>query len=197
MRAIGASRRQVTRSVLLEAGVVGLIASALGLAAGVGVAAGLKALLLSGIGIDIPAGGIVLSSKTVIVSTIAGLGVSVVSAVFPARRAAKVPPIAAMREVAVDHSSRSRRRVINGSIVTGTRCSGDGRRALRRCRYRPGRSRCRAGLHRRRRARSGAGPSDQPGHRFAAAPPEGRARQLGHGRTRCATRSAPRQRLRR
>ena len=118
MRAIGASRRQVTRSVLLEAGVVGLIASALGLAAGVGVAAGLKALL-AGLGIDIPAGGIVLTAKTVIVSAIAGLGVSVISAVFPARRAAKVPPIAAMREVAVDHSSRSRRRIINGAIVTG------------------------------------------------------------------------------
>jgi putative ABC transport system permease protein len=72
MRAIGASRKQVTRSVLLEAGVVGLIASALGLVAGVGVAAGLK-MLLSGIGIDIPAGGIVLTSKTVIVSVIAGL----------------------------------------------------------------------------------------------------------------------------
>ena len=118
MRAIGASRKQVTRSVLLEAGVAGLIASALGLAAGVGVAAGLKALL-AGLGIDIPAGGIVLTSKTVIVSAIAGLGVSVASAVFPARRAAKVPPIAAMREVAIDHSSRSRRRVVNGSIITG------------------------------------------------------------------------------
>ena len=118
MRAIGASRRQVTRSVLLEAGVVGLIASALGLAAGVGVAAGLK-MLLSGIGIEIPAGGIVLTSKTVIVSTISGLGVSIASAVFPARKAAKVPPIAAMREVAVDQSSRSRRRIVNGTIITG------------------------------------------------------------------------------
>jgi len=118
MRAIGASRKQVTRSVLLEAGVVGLIASALGLVAGVGVAAGLK-MLLSGIGIDIPAGGIVLTSKTVIISVIAGLGVSLASAVFPARRAAKVPPIAAMREVAVDQSSRSRKRAIYGSVITG------------------------------------------------------------------------------
>ncbi|HSB86452.1 MAG TPA: ABC transporter permease, partial [Ilumatobacteraceae bacterium] len=118
MRAIGASRRQVTRSVLLEAGVVGLIASALGLAAGVGVAAGLKALL-AGIGIDIPAGGVVLTSKTVIISAIAGLGVSIASAVLPARRAAKIPPIAAMRDVAIDRSSRSRRRIVNGSIVTG------------------------------------------------------------------------------
>ncbi len=118
MRAIGASRKQVTRSVLLEAGVVGLIASALGLAAGVGVAAGLK-MLLSGIGIDIPAGSVVLTSKTVIVSVIAGLGVSLASAVLPARRAAKVPPIAAMRDVAVDKSSSSRRRAIWGSVVTG------------------------------------------------------------------------------
>jgi putative ABC transport system permease protein len=94
MRALGASPRQVTGSVLFEAGVVGLIASALGLAAGVGVASGLSALL-------------------------AGLGVSIASAVLPARRAAKVPPIAAMRDVAVDHSSRSRRRIVNGTIVTG------------------------------------------------------------------------------
>ncbi|HEY7626694.1 MAG TPA: ABC transporter permease, partial [Ilumatobacteraceae bacterium] len=118
MRAIGASRRQVTRSVLLEAGVVGLIASVVGLAAGVGVAAGLKALL-AGLGIDIPAGGVVLSSKTVIVSVMSGLGVSIASAVLPARRAAKIPPVAAMRDVAIDHSSRSRRRIVNGSIVTG------------------------------------------------------------------------------
>ena len=118
MRAIGASRKQVTRSVLMEAGVVGLIASALGLAAGVGVAAGLK-MLLSGMGIDIPAGGIVLTAKTVIVSVAAGLGVSVIAAVFPARRAAKVPPIAAMRDVAVDQSNRSRRRLVNGTVIVG------------------------------------------------------------------------------
>jgi putative ABC transport system permease protein len=118
MRAIGASRRQVTRSVLLEAGVVGLIASALGLAAGVGVASGLK-MLLSGLGIDIPAGGVVLTTSTVILSVIAGLGVSIASAVFPARRAAKVPPIAAMREVAVDNSSSSRKRAVIGTLITG------------------------------------------------------------------------------
>jgi putative ABC transport system permease protein len=118
MRAIGASRRQVTRSVLFEAAVVGPIASAVGLVAGVGVAAGLKALL-EGIGIDIPAGGVVLTAKTVVVSTLAGLGVSIASAVLPARRAAKVPPIAAMRDVAVDRSSRSHRRIVNGTVVTG------------------------------------------------------------------------------
>lgn len=117
LRAIGASRKQVTRSVLIEAAAVGLIASALGLASGIGVAAGLKALL-SGLGIDIPAGSVVLTSSTVVVSVVVGLFVSIASAVLPARRAAKVPPIAAMRDVAVDRSNRSRRRVVNGAVVT-------------------------------------------------------------------------------
>ena len=62
LRAIGASRRQVLGSVLLEAVVVGLIASLAGIVAGVGVASGLKALL-GDVGLDIPAGGIVLTSK--------------------------------------------------------------------------------------------------------------------------------------
>jgi len=118
MRAIGASRRQVLGSVLFEAVVVGLIASVVGIVAGIGVASALKALLGT-IGLDIPAGGVVLSSKTVVVSIIAGLGVSVVSAVFPARKAAKVPPIAAMRDVAIDSSGSSRKRMVIGSAVGG------------------------------------------------------------------------------
>jgi putative ABC transport system permease protein len=104
--------------VLVEAVAVGLIASLLGLAAGVGVAAGIKALL-SGMGIDIPAGGVVLSNATIITSLVAGLGVSVVSAFFPARKGAKVPPIAAMRDVNVDDSGGSRRRMVSGIVVTG------------------------------------------------------------------------------
>ena len=116
MRAIGASRRQVLGSVLFEAVVVGLIASLAGLVAGVGVASGLKALL-NAVGLDIPDGGIVLKPNTVIISIVAGLGVSVVSAVFPARKAAKVPPIAAMRDVALDTSGSSRRRLVIGSAI--------------------------------------------------------------------------------
>ena len=117
LRAVGASRRQVLGSVLLEAVAVGAIASLVGLAAGVGVAAGLKALL-TGMGIDIPAGAIVVSSGTVVTSLLAGLGVSLASALFPARRASKVPPIAAMRDVAVDTSGSSRRRAVVGAVVT-------------------------------------------------------------------------------
>jgi putative ABC transport system permease protein len=117
-RAIGASKRQVLGSVLLEAVAVGLIASIVGLAAGVGVAALLKAML-GAMGIDIPAGDVVISSRTVIMSVIAGLGVSVASAVFPARKAAKVAPIEAMRDVAIDHSGNSRKRAVIGLSVIG------------------------------------------------------------------------------
>lgn len=117
LRAIGASRRQVTNSVLLEAFVVGTLAAVLGLGAGIGVAAGLKALL-DVIGFDIPATGMVLTGNTVIVSLVVGIVISLVAAWFPARRAAKVAPIAAMRDVAVERADRSRLRIGLGGLVT-------------------------------------------------------------------------------
>jgi putative ABC transport system permease protein len=118
LRALGASRRQVLGSVLIEAVAVGLVSSVLGLVAGIGVASLLQALL-AGMGLDIPAGDTVVTTGTVVVALVAGLGVSVASAIFPARRAAKVPPIAAMRDVAVDTSGRSRSRLLAGAAVTG------------------------------------------------------------------------------
>jgi putative ABC transport system permease protein len=117
MRAVGASRRQVLTGVLMEAVAVGLLASVLGMFAGIGIAAGLKGVL-AGFGIDIPAGGIVFTAKTAILSLVAGLGVSVASAYFPARRASKVPPVAAMRDLAFEHPGGSRRRTIVGAAVT-------------------------------------------------------------------------------
>jgi putative ABC transport system permease protein len=117
MRAIGASRRQVLVSVILESVAVGAVASLLGLVAGIGVAGVLKALL-GQLGIDVPAGDVVITTNTVIVSIIAGFGVSVASAVLPARRASKVAPIAAMRDVAHDDSASSRsRKVIGGGFA--------------------------------------------------------------------------------
>ena len=114
LRAIGASKRQILGSVLLEALVIGFVASAVGLALGVTVAAGLKALL-AGFGIDIPAGGIVFSVRTVIVSMGVGMLITLVAALSPARKAAKVPPVAAMRDVAAGTGGYgSKERIIVG-----------------------------------------------------------------------------------
>ena len=103
LRAIGATRRQVLGSVLVEALLVGILASLIGLAVGLGVAVGLKALL-AGFGIDIPAGGVVFRPRTVVVSLIVGIGVTLLAALAPARKAGRIPPVAAMREVATGSS---------------------------------------------------------------------------------------------
>ena len=108
LRSLGATRRQVMWTQLLEAVFIGLFASVVGLFAGVGVAGLLKAML-SAFGIDIPAGGTVFAARTAVVALVVGTGVTIVSAVFPSRRASRVPPIAAIRDVAIDHSGRSRR----------------------------------------------------------------------------------------
>jgi putative ABC transport system permease protein len=114
LRALGASRRQVLSSVLTEAVIVGIVASALGLAAGVVVAGGLQAML-AGFGMDIETGGVVFSASTVYLSVLAGLGVSVIAAISPARKAAKIAPIAAMNaEVTGSSGYGSKERVIVG-----------------------------------------------------------------------------------
>jgi putative ABC transport system permease protein len=117
MRAIGASGRQVLWSVLGEALVVGLVASAVGLVAGVGLSIALKGLLAA-FGVDIPAGGAVVATRTVVVSMLVGTGITLFSAVFPARRAARVAPIAALRAAAIDRSGFSRTRAVVGVVVT-------------------------------------------------------------------------------
>jgi putative ABC transport system permease protein len=117
LRALGASRRQVLASVLIEAVAVGVIAALLGLALGVAVAAGLKALL-GLLGFDLPSGSLVVSGTTVVISLLVGLGVTVVAAVSPARKAAKVPPVAAMQEATVGSTGYgSKERVMVGIAI--------------------------------------------------------------------------------
>ena len=117
LRAIGASGRQVKRSVLIEAAVIGVLASAAGLAAGVGVAAGLRQLM-SVFGFDMPDGPTVIDPNAMILSFAVGVIVTVLSAWLPARRAARIAPIAALRDVSVDRSAGSVRRAVAGSVVT-------------------------------------------------------------------------------
>lgn len=118
LRAIGADRRQVLRSVITEAAVVGSVASIAGIALGRAAAAGLVALLDS-FGFDMPEGPVVLSTSTVVISLAVGLVVTLTSAWLPARRAARIAPIAAMRSVAYEQRTGARRRAIAGLVVSG------------------------------------------------------------------------------
>ena len=116
LRAVGASRRQVLLSQLVEASVVGVVASAIGLAAGVLVAGLLKAMMEQ-FGIDIPAGGTVLQLRTVVVAIIVGTLVTAVSAVLPAVRASRIPPLAALRDVSSGGVDSPRRRLLAGATL--------------------------------------------------------------------------------
>ncbi|GHC67376.1 ABC transporter permease [Streptomyces cinnamoneus] len=98
MRAVGASRRQVTRSVLIEAFVVGSVAGVAGLGAGIGIGAGLRSLI-SGTGATVPDGPLVIAPSTVVTSLVVGIVVTMLAAWLPGRRAAKIPPVAAMNSV--------------------------------------------------------------------------------------------------
>jgi putative ABC transport system permease protein len=122
LRAVGASKRQVLGSVLAEAAAVGVIASAIGLAAGIAMAVGLEALL-SGLGmLGMSVGGVVFSIRTVIVAGLVGLVVTVAAALSPARKAGKVPPVAAMQEVpagSTGYGSKQRIIVGTGILVLG------------------------------------------------------------------------------
>ncbi|NGN69581.1 ABC transporter permease [Streptomyces sp. A7024] len=106
LRAVGASRRQVTRSVLAEATTVGLIAAAVGLGAGIGIGAGLRSLM-SAAGQTVPDGPVIVSPATIAASLIVGVVVTVLAAWLPARRAAKIPPVAAMSSVHAKATTRS------------------------------------------------------------------------------------------
>jgi putative ABC transport system permease protein len=97
LRTLGASRKQVMRSVVLEGLVIGLLASAIGLVLGFGIAKGMLALF-SALGVDLPDAGTVFALRTAIVSLALGTGITLLATIMPARRATRVPPIAAVRE---------------------------------------------------------------------------------------------------
>ncbi len=116
LRAIGASARQVRRSVAIEAALVGVVASALGLVAGVGVAKGIGVLWRS-FGVTMPEGPLVVRPASLVIAFVLGVAVTVGSALLPARRAARVAPVEAMRTVAAESTRTSRRRVVLGLVL--------------------------------------------------------------------------------
>lgn len=106
LRAVGASRRQVTRSVLIEAFVVGTVAAVTGLAAGVGIGAGMRALIGT-LGETVPDGPLVVSPGTVVTALLVGVLITMLAAWLPGRRAAKIPPVAAMSSVHAKATTKS------------------------------------------------------------------------------------------
>ena len=115
-RALGASGRQVMTSVVIEAFVIGVLSSIVGVLVGIGIALLLKSAL-NATGFDIPASGTTILPRTFIVSIVVGTLITVIAAIVPARRAARVAPIEALRE-AQDRPGRSLRfRLIAGAIV--------------------------------------------------------------------------------
>ncbi|MFF4400813.1 ABC transporter permease [Streptomyces sp. NPDC001480] len=106
LRAVGASRRQVTRSVLIEAFVVGTVAGLTGLAAGIGIGAGLRSLMGS-LGATVPDGPLVITPGTVAAALAVGIVITMLAAWLPGRRAAKIPPVAAMSAVHAKATTKS------------------------------------------------------------------------------------------
>ena len=105
LRTLGASRRQVLWAVVVEAFVIGILGSVIGLFLGLALAKLLNALFVA-IGIDLPHGSTVFATRTVVVSLLVGTIVTLVASIRPARRATRVPPIAAVREGSVLPVSR-------------------------------------------------------------------------------------------
>ena len=105
LRTLGATRRQVLRSVLVEAFVIGTLASIVGLFLGLLLAKALNSLLVS-FGINLPQAATVFKTRTIVVSLLVGIVITLIAALRPALRATRVPPIAAVREGALLPPSR-------------------------------------------------------------------------------------------
>ena len=191
LRTLGASRRQVLRSVILEALVIGLGASIVGLFSGLGLAVGLNALFKA-LNLDLPQTQTVFATRTIVVSLLVGTLVTLVAGLFPAIRATRVPPIAAVREGATlpRGGSRASRRTSRASS-SHSRCSRSptGRSTTSigiGDRLRPPRRRRPRAVHRGRDALVAARPSARAACRHA------RARQVGGAAGTLAERNAQR-----
>ena len=119
LRTIGAEPKQIRKSVLGEALVIGTIASVAGLVGGIGVSKGLEALFNAGGG-SLPDSRLILSARTIIAAVAIGLGVTMFSAIGPARKASTVPAIAALNGGAAATAPGSRTRIASGTgLIAG------------------------------------------------------------------------------
>ena len=116
LRAIGASRRQVTISLLVEALIVGVLGSVIGFVAGIGLSRALSALL-NAIGLQIPTSGLTIETGAITRTVLIGTVITILSAILPALRSGRVPPVAAMRDTALDTVQKLTRRVAIGFVL--------------------------------------------------------------------------------
>ena len=118
LRAVGATGRQIRSSVLIEALLIGVIASVVGVFAGLGITWIIKALIdQAGDGSGLPDGPLVIAARTWIAAAIVGIGITLLAAVSPARKASRIPPIAALRDDLTLWSGGGRRRTIVGVLL--------------------------------------------------------------------------------
>ena len=190
LRTIGASRRQVLTTVIVEAFVIGLLASVIGLFAGLGLAVGLNELFVA-LNLDLPQTTTVFATRTVVVSLLVGTLVTVFAGLFPAVRATRVPPIAAVREGATLPRGRLARFTpyIAGVIVAIAVIALSYGTLVRRHRHgrplRAARHRRAVALRRRRDALVTARRPAREGRRHPG-PPDRRRRRNARGRQRAA-----------
>jgi len=115
LRAIGAAGKQVRRMVIVEALVMSIVATIAGIGLGILIAKGLSALF-NAAGAGFPSAGTILLPRTIVMAFVVGVGITLMSVLVPARRAAKIPPVAAMRpELGFD--SINSRRLVAGTIT--------------------------------------------------------------------------------
>lgn len=116
LRGVGASQRQVMASVLIEALLVGVVASAVGIAAGLLIAVALQGILAAG-GFELPDQALSLTAATLVAALVVGVGITLVSAIAPARRAGSIPPVAAMAQGYRPPGPGRRRWLVGGGLI--------------------------------------------------------------------------------
>jgi putative ABC transport system permease protein len=117
LRAVGATARQVRRSVVVESLIVGTVASAIGIAAGVVLSIGLKSLLTA-FGLDLPSTSLEVRGRTIIVGMVVGVLVTLIAAMAPSRRATHIPPVAALRDTGPPQWKATKKRLLVSVGIT-------------------------------------------------------------------------------
>lgn len=118
LRAVGATSRQVTRMVVVEALIVGFVASAVGVLGGIGLTWTIRTVF-EATGISFPQGPLTVRPNTVVIGMAVGLFVTLFSAVIPARQASRIPPVAAITEATIGGPKSLRTRAIAATVLTG------------------------------------------------------------------------------